>query len=193
VPCDLFSEARLDHFESIISTLLEADNYWVRRSFKVKLTGNDKLLTCKRCIPRPEIDLLAFDFFRNEVIALEVKSYLNSPGVKLIDLQQDHDLSEGLYKLFTSKRYRDIVLLRLHQQLIDCGMANEHTKVTLGLAAGKVYQSKSDSIRELLEGKGFKFWSPEYIKNKVMELAKLPYENDQAIITAKILFPESRS
>jgi len=193
VPLDLFLEAKLDHFESIISTLLEADNYWVRRSFKVKLTKDDKLLTGKRSIPRPEIDLLAFDFAKNEVIALEVKSYLNSPGVKLIDLQQDHDLSDGLYKLFTSKRYRDIVLSRLHRQLIDCGMANEQTKVTLGLAAGKVYQGRSDSIRELLEGKEFKFWSPEYIKNKVMELAKLPYENDQAIITAKILFPESRT
>ena len=32
----------MDHFESIIATLLEAEGYWVRRSFKVNLTQEEK-------------------------------------------------------------------------------------------------------------------------------------------------------
>ena len=71
----------MDHFESIISTLLEADHYWVRRSFKIGVTPEEKRLVHKRSIPRPEIDLLALSFSKNEVIAFEAKSFLDSPGV----------------------------------------------------------------------------------------------------------------
>ena len=100
----------MDHFESIISTLLEADHYWVRRSFKVTVTKEEKRQVGKHSIPRPEIDLVALDFSKNEVIAFEAKSYLDSPGVKLADLQKEHEIQEGRYKLFTSQKYRTLVL-----------------------------------------------------------------------------------
>jgi hypothetical protein len=73
----------MDNFEGIIATLLEADHYWVRRSFKIDVTQEEKRQVGKHSIPRPEIDLLAFNFSKNEVIAFEVKSFLNSPGVRL--------------------------------------------------------------------------------------------------------------
>ena len=184
----------MDHFESIISTLLEADNYWVRRSFKIDVTGEEKRQVGKHSIPRPEIDLLALSFSKNEVIAFEAKSFLDSPGVRLADLQEEYEVQEGRYKLFTSKRYREVVLARLKQDLIDKGMANSDTKITLGLAAGKVYQKKSEPpmtqsklMREFMEKNNFVFWSPEDIKNKIEELADSRYQNDPAFITAKIL------
>jgi hypothetical protein len=187
----------MDHFESIIATLLEAEHYWVRRSFKVAVTKEEKHQVGKHSIPRPEIDLLALHFSRNEVIAFEVKSFLNSPGVRLADLQKEHEVQEGRYKLFTSQSYRKVVLARLKQDLIDHGMANSDTKLILGLAAGKVYQKKKEPpmtqsklIKEFLEKNNFVFWSPEDIKQRVKALAEHPYENDPAIITAKILFPE---
>ena len=101
----------MDHFESIISTLLEADGYWVRRSFKVNVTKEEKRQIGKHSIPRPEIDLLAFNFSSNKVFAVEAKSFLDSPGVKLSQLQEVHEVPKGRYKLFTSSRYRSIVLL----------------------------------------------------------------------------------
>ena len=177
----------MDHFESIISTLLEAEGYWVRKSFKVNVTKEEKRQIGKHSIPRPEIDLLAFAFHKNEVLALEAKSFLDSPGVKLTELKEEHEVPEGRYKLFTSERYRSVVLLRLLQDLIDCGMANPDTKISLGLAAGKVYQGQSGPIRDFMAGKAWLFWSPEDIKQKVMALAERGYENDPAIITAKIL------
>src|SRR5271156_6630126 len=123
----------MDHFEGILATLLEAEDYWIRRSFKVNVTKEEKRQIGKPSIPRPEIDLLALHFSRNEVLALEAKSFLDSPGVRLTDLQEEHEVPEGRYKLFTSESYRSVVLSRLRQQLIHLGMANSDTKVTLGL------------------------------------------------------------
>ena len=178
----------MDHFESIIATLLEAENYWVRRSFKVIVTKEEKSqIIGKPSIPRPEIDLLAFRFSENEVIALEVKSFFDSPGVRFADLQEEHEVPKGLYKVFTSERYRSVVLSALLRDLIAGGMANSDTKVTLGLAAGKVYKKQSDQIREFMNQKNWFFWSPEDIKKRVAALAERRYENDPAIITAKIL------
>jgi hypothetical protein len=177
----------LDHFESIIATLLEADGYWVRRSFKVNLTKEEKRLAGKHSMPRPEVDLLALHFKSNTVIAMEAKSFLDSPGVRISQLKEEHLIPEGRYKLFTSKNYRSIVLQRLLLDLVDQGMANVKTKVVLGLAAGKVYMNQNDEIRAHMQSSDWLFWSPEDIKLKVMELAGRGYENDPAIITAKIL------
>lgn len=177
----------MDHFESIICTLLEAEDYWVRRSFKVNLTKEEKRETGKHSMPRPEIDLLALHFGRNEVFAIEAKSYLDSPGVKLSLLMEEHEVQEGRYKLFTSERYRSIVLSVLKKDLIARGMANADTKISIGLAAGNVYQGKAEAMRKFMDQNGWLFWSPEDIKNKVTALAERGYENNPAIITAKIL------
>ena len=177
----------MDHFESLISTLLEFEGYWLRRSFKVNVTKEEKRKIGKHSIPRPEIDILAFQFSENTVLAIEVKSFLDSPGLKLEQLQAEHDIPEGRYKLFTSARYRSIVLKRLHADLIECGMANAETKVVLGLAAGKVYLGRTEPIRQLMQERSLFFWSPEDIKKKVIALADRSYENDPAILVAKVL------
>jgi hypothetical protein len=177
----------MEYFESIVSTLLEAEGYWVRRSFKVNVSKAEKRDIGHHSIPRPEIDLLGLQFAKNEVLALEVKSLLDSPGVKLAYLQEKYDVPSGHFKLFTSERYRSIVQSRLLRDLISYGMADSGTKVLFGLAAGKVYRLESDKIREFMEGQGWVFWSPEDIKRKVTALADHGYENDPAIITAKIL------
>ncbi len=177
----------MDHFESIISTLLEAEGYWVRRSFKVNVTKDEKRQIGKPSIPRPEIDLLALNFAKNEVLVLEAKSFFDSPGVRLDKLAEEHEVPEGRYKLFTSERYRNVVLSRLQSDLINCGMANSKTKFILGLVAGKIYQGRSESIRKFMSDNNWFFWSPEDIKQKVTALAERGYENDPAIITAKIL------
>ncbi len=147
----------MDHFENIISTLLEAEGYWVRRSFKINVTKEEKRLIGKHSIPRPEIDLLAFKFSANEVLALEAKSFLDSFGVNFEQLQEKHEVPKGRYKLFTSENYRSIVLSRLLSDLVACGMADTNTKIILGLAAGKIYQNRSDLIREFMLDRNWVF------------------------------------
>jgi hypothetical protein len=177
----------MDHFEGIIKTLLEHEGYWVRCSFKVNLTKEEKRLIGKPSIPRPEIDLLAFKPETNLILALEAKSYFDSFGVKFEELKQSHSIPEGRYKLFTCKNYRDIVLSRLKLDLQAIGMANEKTNIKLGLVAGNVYQSKSTDIQSFFGINDWLFWSPETVKEKVISLASKGYENEPAIITAKIL------
>ena len=75
----------------------------------------------------------------------------------------------------------------MKQDLLELGMGTPETKVTLGLAAGNVYQSKSDEIRSLFKLNSWEFLSPEDIREKVTDLAAKGYENEPSIITAKIL------
>lgn len=89
--------------------------------------------------------------------------------------------------MFTSRRYRSIVLSRLLVDLVSSGMANQSTKISVGLAAGIVYRGESESITNFMSANAWMFWSPEDIKQKVTALAERGYENDAAIITAQIL------
>jgi hypothetical protein len=180
----------MEYFETIIKTLLEHEGYWVRQSFKVNLTKQEKKQIGKPSIPRPEIDLLAFKPKSQEVLVLEAKSHLDSPGVRLDDIQEEFRIPEGRYKLFTCTNYRNVVLNRLRQDLRDLGMVSGDIKMKLGLVAGNIYQGRSERIRSYFASKGWFFWSPEDVRDKVNALAAKGYENEPAIITAKILMRE---
>ncbi len=177
----------MDHFESIIKTLLEVEGYWVKQSFKVNLTKEEKRMIGKPSIPRPEIDLLAFKPITEEVLAIEAKSYLDSYGIGYKQLIEEFDIPTGRYKLFTCSNYREIIFSRLKKDLLNAGLIEESDIIRLGLVAGNVYQNRSEEIRKILTSKGWFFWSPEDVRDKVNALASKGYENDPAIITAKIL------
>jgi hypothetical protein len=180
----------MEYFETIIKTLLEHEGYWVRQSFKVSLTKQEKRRIGKPSIPRPEIDLLAFKLKSQEVLVLEAKSHFDSPGVRLAEIQEKFQIPEGRYKLFTCTNYRNVVLNRLRQDLQDLGMVGGDIKMKLGLVAGHIYQGRSEKIRNYFASKGWFFWSPEDVRDKVNALAAKGYENEPAIITAKILMRE---
>ena len=148
----------MESFEEIVKVLLEEDNYWVRQSEKVNLSKEEKKKTGKPSIPRPEIDLVALEQSENHILVLEVKSYFDSQGVKISELDTEHATTKGRYKLFTNKNYRDIVLTRLKEDFINCGLADKKTEFTLGLIAGNVCQNKTEDIRRLFEEKGWFFF-----------------------------------
>ena len=177
----------MDYFEEISSKLLEEQGYWIRRSLKIDLSKEEKRDIGKHTIPRPEIDIVALDFRKNMVVAFEAKSFLDSPGVDYEELVKEHEVPEGRYKIFTCQNYREIVLRKLKEQLIAIGMANEKTQVSLGLIAGKVQKKKEEAIRELFNQRGWVFWSPSDVREKVVKLTEMGYENHAAVITAKIL------
>jgi len=60
-------------------------------------------------------------------------------------------------------------------------------KIRLGLLAGKVYQGRTSEIRDHLERRGWFFWSPEDVRERVKALEAKNYEHDPVIVTAKIL------
>lgn len=177
----------MDHFENIVRLLLEAEGYWVLSSFKVDLTKEEKVLTGKGTIPRPEIDLLAWRPQDKSILAIEVKSFFNSTGVTLSELQKNHVLAEGKYKLFTTPRYREIVFKRTILDLISRGYLNEPIPIQLGLVAGKVKNSDHENLKIFMRKKGWFYWSPDDVKRKVISLATSKYENEALHICAKII------
>lgn len=183
----------MDHFEGIVKTLLEQEGYWVRQSFKINLTKQEKRDIGKPSMPRPEIDLLAFKPSRNEILAIEVKSFFDSGGVRLDELQNSFEVAEGRYKLFTCRSYREILFGRLRGDLIEAGMAGPETHIVLGLVAGNVYQSADKEIRTHFWKSNWFFWSPEDVRSRVNALASKKYENEPAVITAKILMKDNCS
>ena len=147
----------------------------------------EKKKTGKPSIPRPEIDLVALNQSENHILVLEVKSFFDSPGVRLSELDIEYNKATGKYKLFTNKNYWTIVLSRLKKDFIKQGMADKKTRFTLGLVAGNVYQNKTEEIRKLFNEKGWFFLGPDEIKDRVLALAKKGYQNSPIFMTAKIL------
>lgn len=177
----------MDYFEAIVKTLLEDDGFWTRQSFKINVSKEEKRRIGKPTIPRPEIDLIAYKPVNNEILAVEVKSFIDSSGVRLSCLQEEYDIPEGKYKLFTCKNYRDIVFNRLNHDLIQSGLISFPMKIRLGLAAGNVYRNAEDDIRKYLNENDIFFWGPSDIKERIRRLAKKGYENDPTVIAAKLL------
>jgi hypothetical protein len=71
----------MDAFEEIVAGLLWEEGYWTTIGYKVNLPKPVKVELGKPSLPRPEIDILAYQADDNELIWVECKSYLDSRGV----------------------------------------------------------------------------------------------------------------
>ncbi len=159
----------MDHFESIVCTLLEFDGYWVRRGYKIKLTKEEKKRVERASMPRPEIDVLAFKPQANLIIAFEAKSYLDSLGVPLEEIKKTDKTPEGRYKMFTCESYRNLVLGSLQQDLIKKGMATNNTTIVLGLIAAKVHKAVKKPVRHA---------APPYRRFAAIRAASIIYQRN---------------
>ena len=125
-------------FETLVSELLSNEGYWVRKSFKVVLTKAEKRSIGRPSSPRWELDVIAYSGAQNEILAIECKSFLDSPGVKFADLDIEfEEASKSRYKLFTEPTTRDVVLKCLARQLTEDGYCPSDAKVRLAMAVGK--------------------------------------------------------
>ena len=177
----------MDYFERLVGTLLERRGYWVHQSYKIELSKADKRDLGKPSLPRPEIDLLAYKGGTNELLVIEVKSYLDSFGVDWKKVCVTHEDMQGRYKLFTNTRYRDLVMKRLVEQLSRSGSISAHTTPKLCLAAGKFKGGSEEPLKRHFEQKGWGLITPEEIRDGVAQLATAGYENDPVILAAKML------
>lgn len=176
----------MDSFESIVGTIFENDGYWVKTCFKVNLSKEEKRKIRRPSSPRWELDIVAFKGRSKEILVIECKSYLDSRGVKFEGLKGGK--YKERYKLFNDEKLREVVFNHLKYQLVDSGACPEDTTVKLCLAAGKV-ASKEDreALSVYFNEKGWVFYSDEWIKTKLIELAKSGYEDEVAIVTTKLL------
>jgi len=175
----------MDSFEQIVGMLLQRNGYWVQTSYKVCLTKEEKVKIGIPSCPRWEIDLVAYRPKENLVLAVECKSYLNSPGVKFENFTGQGPWKKR-YKLFTQSVLRRTVLSRLKKQLRGEGLVLPRPTVQLCLAAGHIYKGHADRIRDHCEKKGWGLFDEEWFREQFANLATADYENDIAIVAAKL-------
>lgn len=178
-------QPRMDAFEFLIATILHRDGYWVETSVKVELTKEEKVAVGRASSPRWEIDVVGYSGARNELVAIECKSYLDSSGVLFRDGQLD---PPERYKLFSDPRLREVVLERLAMHMVEAGRCAPGVTVRLGMATGRI-ASGSDraGLHELFEAEGWLLWDDEEVRRRLEACAGDGYENDPVVVAVKVL------
>ncbi|KAA3613618.1 MAG: hypothetical protein D8M58_17200 [Calditrichaeota bacterium] len=177
----------MDYFENIIKRVVEEDGYWVRQSFKVNLTKKEKRAIGKPTIPRPEIDIVGYRANTNELLVLEVKSFLDSVGVRFKELAENFEIPTGRYKMFTCKKYREVVFKRLVSDLVEKQLILPEPKLSFGLAAGNIFIKEQEQLKTFFKAKSWVLYTPQMITKAIEKLAHIPYENDPYVISSKIM------
>ena len=183
----------MDAFESLMATLLERENYWVRSSYKVELTKDDKKDIGIPTSPRWEIDLVAFNAKENRILAVECKSYFDSQGVNMKYFADEDTRLTRRLKLFNKKTLRRIVLAKIKKQMIKDGLCDKSVKIQLCLATGKISSdNEREKVKALFNKRGWKLYDDLWIADKVKAFASLGYENDVAAVVAKIILKNGK-
>ena len=177
----------MDAFETIIGQLLTENMYWIKHSVKIDLSPEEKRAINKPSTPRPEIDIAAYDAKTDTVFLLEVKSFLDSPGVYYDQVAIEQNEQSGRYKLLTAKNYRNVLAKRLHEDWVESRHIGQGTKISFGLVAGKIYRNQEKQMQLYFKKRGWLFWGPTVIREKIIKLAEKGYENNAVTIAAKIL------
>ncbi|MFC1904990.1 hypothetical protein ACFLXT_04440 [Chloroflexota bacterium] len=174
-------------FEDIVRRYLEQQGYWVRQSVKVDITKPQKVEIGTPSMPRPEIDLVAFNVMRNELVLIEAKSYLDSHGVYYEAIADPKDKKAARYKLFTSETFQRIVTEVLIDQYMKCGLINNKVKVKYGLAAGNIHKGHEELIADYFRENKWLLITPQQLREFVEQCATKGWEDDVVTMTAKLL------
>jgi len=147
----------VDAFERVVVSLLEREGFWVRSSFKVELTKDEKVNIGRPSSPRWELDVVGYRARDNELRVVECKSYLDSRGVAMAAFDGSNPKAAKRFKLFAEPQTRAVVLRRLEEQLLALGAIRPGPRITLCLAAGRIVSSADvwRSIRALAQRGGF--------------------------------------
>jgi hypothetical protein len=174
-------------FEKIVSQYLEEEGYWVRQSVKVGISKEDKRAIGLPSMPTPEVDLVALKVQEDELLLVEAKSFLDSPGVSFSGVSGQDPKDAKRYKLFTNSRFREAVTRRLREEYLDRGLIKHDTRISYGLAAGHIHSGDEPKIAEYFSKNGWKLFTPEMVKEKVKRLSKRGWEDDLVTMTAKLI------
>jgi hypothetical protein len=180
--------ATMDAFEQIAARLFEVQGFWTRIGYFVKPTKEQKAAVGKQSLPRPQIDVIAYRPRTNELLVIECKSYLDSPGVMRTGFHGNEDAKKDVYKLFNRARLREMVLGCLLAQLRDEGLiAGPDPSVKLVLVAGKIYSKDEPKLRELFAENKWVLVGPKEVADGLRAFADRGYENDVVTFVTKLL------
>lgn len=178
----------MDSFEQVVSEILWNEGLWVWKSFKVKLTAEDKANIDRPTSPRWEIDIVAYNATANLIHVLECKSYFDNPGIGARWLKDDLPASRaGFLKLFKDDKLREVVFGRIEQQFIHEKRCRANPKLRLGLVCGHTKKSARDELKKHFDAKGWDLYDEEWLRSKIREMAAGGYENQVSAVVAKLL------
>lgn len=176
----------MDAFEQLMASLLNHKGFWVKQSYKVVLTKDEKKKIGRPSAPRWELDLIAYQPRTNELWVVECKSFLDSYGVWIDNFKNPADQDQ--YKLFNEEILRDTVFSRMVIQLAEQQLVRPNPRIKLCLAAGHVRENKNrGELKEYFADKGWKLLDEKWILESLATASETSYENDVAFVVAKIL------
>jgi hypothetical protein len=178
----------MDAFEQVVAEILWREGFWVRTSFKVELTKEDKRAIELPSSPRWELDVVAYRARVNHLKVVECKSYLDSPGVKLHGFDNSNEKAASRFKLFNKPALRRVVFDRLRLQLAESGACLPDSSVTLCLACGRIATNADrDGLRKHFAEQGWELWDEAWLRDRLNYMASGGYENQVSAVVAKLL------
>ena len=179
---------RVDAFENVVCEILRADGYWVQSAYKVALTKEEKREIDRPSCPRWELDVVAYRAGSNELLVVECKSYLDSPGVSYKAFDGSGHKDANRYKLFNEDTLRRVVLDRLVAQMIEARLVAKDPSVRLVLVAGKIISDEDrDLLRAHFDERGWMLWDRDWLCSRLKEMSAGGYEDSSVAVTAKLL------
>ncbi len=175
-----------DPLESLVSTLLEREGFWVRSGLWVRLTPEDKAAVGEALPPR-RINFVAYRAATNELRFVGCGPYLDSRGVRFSSFSKANGPDE--YRLFTDANVRAVVTHRAITQLTEVGACLPNPSVAFSFVASKIKDaSDRQSLRRLFEENAWVLWDDEWINNVLTEMSKGGRGNDvSSSVVAKLL------
>lgn len=176
----------MNQFEEIAKYLLEAEGNWVKTSVKVDISKEAKRELGTPSMPRPEIDIVAYNPRQNSLKLIEAKSYLNSRGVYFSHIER-REPKWDKYKLLTYNDYQEVVSTNLKTDFIRRGLITEDTKIQFGLIAGRLHMAEKNDFYSLAKSRNWFFWGPNELKIKLKAISSLGYEDNPYSMVIKLL------
>jgi hypothetical protein len=182
----------MDAFEQVVAEILWRMGYWVRTSLKVDLTKEEKRAIGLPSAPRWELDVVAYKASENSLLAIECKSYLDSPGVKLHAFDGTNLKAAKRFKLFNDVKLKSVVFNRLKLQMVSAGACLTEPTVTLCLACGRIASAADrEGLKKHFEANDWKLWDESWLHDRLKELADSGYENQVSAVVAKLILRNS--
>ncbi|WP_221796206.1 hypothetical protein [Aquisediminimonas sediminicola] len=176
----------MDAFEQLAAEILWNEGYWVQTCVKVELGREDKERIRRPSSPRWEIDLVAYHPAKNELLALECKSYLDSGGVHAAHFGSGSRYAHR-YKLFHDDVLRETILRCLNTQFVERGLCLPDATVRLGLIYAHATPYNTALLARHFDDNDWILWGPDWLRAKLNRFASGKYDNSIAAVVAKVL------
>lgn len=177
----------MDAFEDLVARLLRRERYWTRQNYKVAVTKEEKVAIGLPSMPRPDIDIVAYQPATNKLMWVECKSYLDSGGVHMSAFDGSNPTFARRFRVFTDPTYREVVTTALVRQLLEEGLVHPSPTLDLMLVAGKIASGQAAPLRGHFALNGWQLRDREWIRMTLHALAGDPYEDDVVTMAAKLL------